>query len=236
MECLWALWLKTFVLGAWFFTNFLCAAIQNVHNKIMLIEKSIDKCCRFDRNGMQWNGERMQIADDNKQGEKAGYFCPVISQASWYLQTLRPRKHTGWSPGEESNTSCTYWTKYFLRESFWEFKPFSKTVIERNSLRRRIPRTKSLVSKIFQFIDRPFKARVSTQMMLADWSVGMDYLLPVTTPCVADDQSKQRYNSIVPESLLALPLWPKSQKTLGTRLSMIRHDYRPLLGKWGSAQ
>ena len=52
----------------------------------ILADRESHKCCRFHQNGLQWKGERMQIAH-NEQCKKEGYFWRVISHASGYLHT-----------------------------------------------------------------------------------------------------------------------------------------------------
>ena len=71
------------------FLPIFCARRFKIRCSYLPIEKC-HKCCHFYQNGSQWNGERMQIAD-NERGEKAGYFWHVISHASGYLRRLWTR-------------------------------------------------------------------------------------------------------------------------------------------------
>ena len=82
--------------------------------------------------------------------------------------------------------------------------------------------------QIFQEPGREYPRKWRTLIARISWST--NFLSDLL--CVAGDQSEKRSNSIIPEYLLALPRWPKSQKTLGTRLT---HPWKNVVMTWVKA-
>ena len=108
------------------------------------------------------------------------------------------------------------WVKYHLRSILGSFAvsgSFAVLYISR---------------QIFQEPGREYPRKWRTLIARISWST--NFLSDLL--CVAGDQSEKRSNSIIPEYLLALPRWPKSQKTLGTRLA---HPWKNVDMTWVKA-